>query len=135
MGLKGLRVAHEVLGPKRDPNAPHNRPHFFDPAPVDAELPARAGFESLAAVAAADERVVRPGTATRPRRAPHPVQRDVQDGCDGRMALEGDGSMQEAGAPSSLAGVRGKVSFRRRQARQGCTICFSTRRVRFLSLL
>lgn len=47
--MKGLRVAHETLGPEGDPNSPNNRPKFLDP--LEAAAQAAADAEAAAAAA------------------------------------------------------------------------------------
>lgn len=51
MAMKGLRVAHETLGPESDPNAPRNRPKFLDPLEAMAQAAAEAEAEAAAAAA------------------------------------------------------------------------------------
>lgn len=39
MGMKGLRVAHDLLGTEGDPNAPFNRPSFDEPEAAEEAVP------------------------------------------------------------------------------------------------
>lgn len=113
MGINGLRVAYEMLGPKQDPNAPHNRPKFSDPPAVDYnKLPVEsnvAGVKELQAAAGTD----RPsGVLTRLRRSPR-SRREPEEVWDGEHRVEsGNPESIVVGASSKAMGsaaVKGKV--------------------------
>lgn len=105
MGLKGLRVAYERLGPERDPNAPHNRPKFSDPPPADGENIAPEGLVEDGEAVGADTMLDgTPGVPGRVRRTSRP-RRDLEEGSE-------SGGGGEPGEDSGIGGSsanRGKV--------------------------
>lgn len=88
MGLKGLRIAYETLGPTRDPNSPVNRPRFYEPESVSVESPAPEDVTTA---------------LSKGRVAPHPgAQRELKHGRAGG-AEEGCGSGEEVWVKTAAA--------------------------------
>lgn len=86
MGMKGLRVAHELLGTEGDPNAPLNRPSFDAPeAPEEeAALPATGDEAGLA-----PDSELALEKSDRPRRNPKLPRRHMDEESDGTGGVGG----------------------------------------------